>query len=112
MNTVSVAVAGFSVVSAILLFLAHALLIDLPSKSSYSVLSSGLLLAALTDIQVFHFQYFLGGPEPLLSAYYRLGLFVAPSAFYFFGRWVILPNQPFRPLLLLHLVPIPLLFLL
>src|SRR5689334_13700123 len=112
MDTTSIAVAGFSVVSAVILFFTHALLINLPNKSAYSVLSSGLLLAALTDILIFHFLYFRGGPEPLLSVYYRLGLFVAPSAFYFFGRWVILPNQPFRPLQLLHLLPIPLLFLL
>ena len=29
-----------------------------------------------------------------------------PSSFYFFGRWAILPREPFRPILLVHLLPI------
>jgi AraC-like DNA-binding protein len=37
-------------------------------------------------------------------------MFVVPSAFYFFGRWAILPTEPFRPLLLIHLSPILLFF--
>jgi AraC-like DNA-binding protein len=37
-------------------------------------------------------------------------LFVAPSTFYFFGRWAILPNESFRPIQLIHLLPILLLF--
>jgi AraC-like DNA-binding protein len=106
----SIAVAGFSAVSAVLLFLAYALLINVPGKSVYSVSSCAALLAALTLIQVGHLQYFLGGPEPFGSFTYRLGLFIAPSMFYCFGRWAILPTEPFRPLQLVHLLPILLLF--
>jgi AraC-like DNA-binding protein len=37
-------------------------------------------------------------------------LFVAPSTFFFFGRWAILPTEAFRPIQLIHLLPILLLF--
>lgn len=112
MDLTNIAIAGFSAISALLLFIAYALLITVPGKSAYSVSSCAALLAALTGIQVTHLQYFLGGPAPLESFGYRLALFVAPSTFYFFGRWVILPTEPFRPVQLVHLLPILLLFIL
>lgn len=102
----NIAFTGFSAVSAVLLFLAYALLINVPGKSVYSVTSCAALLGALTLIQVGHLQYFLGGPEPLANLSYRLGLFVAPSMFYCFGRWAILPTEPFRPVQLIYLLPI------
>ena len=106
----NIAFAGFSAVSAVLLFLAYALLINVPGKSVYSVSSCAALLAALTLIQIGHLQYFLGGPEPFASFSYRRGLFVAPSMFYCFGRWAILPTESFRPIQMIHLLPILLLF--
>jgi AraC-like DNA-binding protein len=118
MNVVSlfdlanIAVAGFAAVSAILLLLAYALLISVPGKSIYSVAACATMVVALSAIQIGHLLYFVGGPEPLRSFYYRLALFVVPSAFYSFGRWAILPGKPFRPSHLVHLLPIPLLFVL
>src|SRR5262245_48319953 len=111
MDILNSAVAGFSVVSAVLLFFAYALLIDVQGKSIYSIVSCAVLLAALGSIQIGHLLYFNGGLEPLGTLYYRLGLFLVPSTFYFFGRWAIQPTQPFRPMLLLHLLPVLLLFL-
>lgn len=112
MDTISIAVAGFSAVSAVLLFCAYVLLIDVQGKSAYSVISCAILLAALVCIQIVHLQYFGGGPPPLELFPYRLALFVVPSSFYFFGHWAIQPTAPFRPVALLHLLPILLLFLL
>jgi AraC-like DNA-binding protein len=108
----NIAVAGFSAVSAVLLLLAYALLISVPGKSIYSVASCVALVAGLSAIQIGHLLYFVGGPEPLDSFYYRLALFVVPSAFYSFGRWAILPGEAFRPAQLIHLLPIPLLLVL
>jgi len=108
----NIAVSGFGAVSGVLLLLAYALLINVPGKSVYSVGSCALLVFALSAIQVGHLVYFVGGPEPLQSFYYRLALFVAPSAFYSFGRWAILPGEAFRPGQLIHFLPIPLLFVL
>lgn len=108
----NIAVAGFSAISAALLLLAYALLINVPGKSIFSVASCALMVCGLSAIQTGHLLYFVGGPEPLQSFYYRLALFVVPSAFYSFGRWAILPAEPFRPLQLIHLLPVPLLFVL
>jgi AraC-like DNA-binding protein len=106
----NIAVAGFAAISAVLLLLAYALLISVPGKSIYSVASCAAMVSALSAIQVGHLLYYVGGPEPLQSFYYRLALFVVPSAFYSFGRWAILPGEAFRPAQLIHLLPIPLLF--
>jgi AraC-like DNA-binding protein len=108
----NIAVAGFSAISAVLLLLAYALLISASGKSIYSVGSCIALVAALTAIQIGHLAYFLGGAEPLERSYYLLGLFFAPPAFYLFGRWAILPTEPFRPAQLIHLLPIPVLLML
>ena len=108
----NIAVAGFSAISAVLLVLAYALLISASGKSIYSVGSCIALVGALTSIQIGHLTYFLGDAEPLEHSYYRLGLFVAPAAFYLFGRWAIFPTEPFRPAQLIHLLPIPVLLML
>lgn len=105
----NIAVAGFSAVSGVLLFLAYALFIRAPGKSNYSVAACAALVAALTAIQFAHLVYFTGGIEPLEHLYYRIALFVAPPAFYSFGRWAILPTEPFRPSQLIHLLPVLLL---
>jgi len=93
----------------VLLLLAYALFIRAPGKSIYSVGSCAALVAALTAIQIAQLAYFARGTEPLEQFYYRLALFVAPPAFYSFGRWAILPTEPFRPAHLIHLLPILLL---
>lgn len=111
MNALSIAVTGFSAVSASLLFFAYACLINVQAKSIYSIVSCGVLLAALGGMQISHLLYFTGGAEPLDTFYYRLALFLVPSTFYFFGRWAIQPTEPFRPVMLLHLLPVLLLFL-
>lgn len=110
MNQVSLAVAGFCIFSSMLLFIAYAVFIRVPVKSVYSILSCAALVAALCTIEIGHWNYFQGGPRPFETTYYRAAHFVVPSAFYFFGRWAILPTQPFRPQLLIHLAPVFLLF--
>ncbi|MBB6096378.1 AraC-like DNA-binding protein [Povalibacter uvarum] len=111
METVSLAVAGFSIVIAALLLLAYVGFIETPNKSAYSILSCAVLLGALAALQIGHMRYFTAAQEPLHFFYYRLALFMAPATFYFFGRWAVLPGEPFRPLMLLHLVPVLLVFL-
>jgi AraC-like DNA-binding protein len=109
MDQISIAIAGFAAVSAVLLFFAYAVFVNVPGKSVYSISSCAALVAALIAIQIGHLLYFQGRPEPLTTLYYRIGLFVAPSSFYFFGRWAILPTEPIQASSLLHLLPILLL---
>jgi len=109
MEIFSVAVAGFSIVVVALLWLTYLAFLKMPGKSAYSVLSCTLLLGALAVLQLEHLLHFIGGPAPLTAVAYRVALFVAPPAFYFFGRWALLPDEPFRPAMLLALSPIALL---
>ena len=109
MNQVSLVVAGFCIVSSMLLLIAYAVFIRVPVKSAFSILSCAALVAALCAIEIGHWNYFQGGPRPFETTYYRLAMFTVPSAFYFFGRWAILPTEPFRPQMLIHLAPILLL---
>jgi AraC-like DNA-binding protein len=111
MDQISIAIAGFAVVSAVLLFFAYAVFVNVQGKSVYSISSCAALVAALIAIQIGHFLYFQGRPEPLTTLYYRIGLFVAPSSFYFFGRWAILPTERLQTSALLHLLPISLLLI-
>lgn len=111
-ETISILLAGFSVVSAAVLFFAYALFMPFSGKTWLSVVTCGVFMLALGNLQFTHFLYFSGGIEPLDSANYRFWLFVVPSMFYLFSRTVILPNSPAHPLLLLHLAPLALPFLL
>ncbi len=104
-----IAIAGFSAVSAVLLFMAYAVFIRVPGKSALSVISCAAMSGAFFAIQVGHLFYFQGGPEPFELAYYRVGMFVAPSAFFFFGRWAVLPLESFKPQMLISVAPILLL---
>lgn len=110
MNTISTVVAGFSIVNAALMLIVYLWLIDFPDKSAYSIFSCIGLLGALTALQYGHLMYFTGGAEPLSVAYYRAALYVAPPFFYLFARWAVFPSEALQPLMLLHLLPIALLF--
>jgi AraC-like DNA-binding protein len=110
MDTLSILVAGFSIVTAALLLFTYIWLIDFPNKSLYSILTCLVLLSALACIQAFQLFFFMGGTEPLEIPLYRLALFVVPPTFYLFGRWVLLPTERLRPAMVLHLFPITLLF--
>jgi AraC-like DNA-binding protein len=102
----SICIAGFAAICALLLFFTYAVYIRVPGKSVFAVFSCAALVACLASLSIGHLLYFLGGPEPLTRFYYRLALFLVPSSFYFFGRWAILPREPFKLLRLVHLLPI------
>lgn len=106
MTLFSICISGFAAISALLLFFTYAAYIRVPGKSAFSVFSCAALVLCLSTLEVGHLVYFLGGAEPLTHFYYRLALFIVPSSFYFFGRWAILPREPFKPVLLVHLLPI------
>lgn len=110
MNTISIAVAGFSLVNAALMLVVYLWLVNFPNKSAYSILSCIGLLGALSALQLGHLTHFTGGADPLDATYYRVALFVAPPFFYFFARWVVMPSAPVRPIIFLNLLPIALLF--
>lgn len=106
LDLISILVAGFSVVSAAILYFTYAFLMQFPHKSWHSLLSGALLMLALAVIQLGHVRYFLEGAAPLASPVYLFALFLVPSMFFFFSRSIILPARPLRPYMVLHLMPL------
>jgi hypothetical protein len=96
----SICIAGFAAVSALPLFFTDAAYIRVPGKSAFSVFACAALVACLATLEIGHLLHFLGRAEPLNHFLYRLALFFVPTSFYFFGRWAILPREPFKPAVL------------
>lgn len=110
LDLVSILVAGFSVVSAAILFFTYALLMPFPHKSWHSLVSGALLTLSLAVLQLGHLSYFMGGEAPLIDGGYRFALFMIPSMFFFFSRSIILPTRPLKPYMVVHLLPLALPF--
>jgi AraC-like DNA-binding protein len=110
MHSISLAIAGFTAVCSLLMFLAYAVFIRVPGKSAHSVAACAVLIGGLFALSLGHLQYFQGGVRPLTLPYYAAALYVLPAAFYLFGRWAILPTQAFRPVMLLNFLPVLLFF--
>lgn len=106
LDLISILVAGFSILSAAILFVTFAFLMQFPHKSWHSLLSGGLMVLSLGIIQFGHVTYFMGGAAPLDDPGYRLALFMVPPMFFFFSRSIIMPGAPFKPHLASHLLPI------
>ena len=97
---------GFSVVSALVLFFAYVVFLKNVNKSWIAVASCGLLLLALSSLQLWHVEFLLNDVDLLTLPHYRFWLFLAPPMFYFFSRAIILPGAKNSPLLLLHFTPL------
>lgn len=95
---------GFSLVVSILLLVVYLCSQQFP-RSLIAVLSCGCLTLALVVIQAEHLLYFLGMGNPFDALHYRIALFVAPTLFLVFGRYVVLPDGPFTAWLLAAFAP-------
>ncbi len=111
-NTFSILIIGFSVISALILIVAYVFFLKSVNRSWHAILSCVLLLGCFTGLQFGHLSYFMEGNDVLTSAAYRFCLFLAPAMFFFFGRATFLPQGPLHPLLLLHFAPVSLNFFL
>jgi hypothetical protein len=69
MDQAGLAIAGFCIISSVLLFIAYAVFIRVPVKSPFSILSCAALVAALCAIEIGHWNYFQGGPPPFTTTY-------------------------------------------
>ena len=106
LDLISILVAGFSVVSAVILYFTFVFLLTFPHKTWHSLVSGAVFMLALIVIQIAHANYFLDDSAPLDDAQYRLALFVVPSMFFFFSRSIIVPTRPVKPYMVVHLLPI------
>ena len=102
---------GFSIVSAIILFIAYSGFLKNLNKSWIAIGSCVLLLTGLSALQFWHFSFLLDGVDLFTHAGYRFWLFLVPPMFYFFSRAILLPGAINSPLLLIHFSPLLLNFI-
>ena len=102
---------GFSILGALVLFLAYAFFYKNLNKSWYALSSGALLLFGLSALQYWHLQFFLTDIDLFLLPEYRFWLFLVPPMFYFFSRAILLPGARLSPLLLVNLTPLLLNFI-
>jgi AraC-like DNA-binding protein len=101
---------GFSVFSAAILLIAYLFFIRDMRKSASSMLACAALLAALSGLQLSHWQFLQLGTELFESSFYVAMLLLTPPAFYFFSREVLLPDSRIALSDAAHLLPISLSF--
>lgn len=103
---------GFSVGSAMVLFIAYLFFLNNVNKSPAAIISCALLLIAVAAIQLAHLNFFIGDTNPLQSPIYRFWLFLVAPMFFFFSRFILLPEAKIPPLMLVHFIPLLLNFFL
>ncbi len=84
---------GFSVFSAIILLLAYAFFLSQMTKTPAGIVACAVLLATLIGLQLQHFRFMRTGVELFDAVSYVIPLLIAPPAFYFFSREVLLPER-------------------
>ncbi|MDM3872448.1 helix-turn-helix domain-containing protein [Porticoccus sp. W117] len=110
LSTITTLCVGFSVVMAVVFLLLYLAFLKNINKSWFAVCSGTGLLTTLCALQLAHLD-FLGNQTDLLdSQFYRLLTFITPPLFYYFSRAVMFPSSPVKPLLILHLLPVSLVF--
>lgn len=105
LDIVTLISAGFSIVSAVILFTVYAFFLRNVNKSWLGFTSCVGLLFCLVLLQLEHMDYLLNGTDVMFTAWYRFWLFLVPSFFFLFSRAVLLPDSGFRPWLPLLFLP-------
>ena len=98
--------------SALLLFIAYAFFLNNVYKSIAAIGSCALLLAALAGIQVAHLAFFTNNIDPMQFQLYRFLLFLVAPMFFFFSRFILVPEARTPLLMLLHFSPLMISFFL
>ena len=96
---------GFSVFSAVLLFVAYVFFLSNVNKTWFSVASCFGVLTCLIILQLSHLDYFINDTAVLETRWYRAWLLLAPTMFFFFSRATLLPEAKLSPILLLFFFP-------
>ena len=112
LNYLSAILAGFSIVSSVVLLFAYLFFLRDMRKSVVSKLACAFVLLGLASLQCFHFSFFIDSIDVLLLRSYNFALMVLPSAFFFFARAVLFPDSQNKLSDVLHLMPLFLAFFL
>lgn len=106
MMTLTLISAGFSIVSALVLFFAYLAFFKNVNKSWLAVSSCAVLLFALSALQLWHYEFLIHNIDLFTLPQYRFWLVLVPPMFFFFSRAILLPGSKNSPLLLLNLLPL------
>ena len=97
---------GFSVASAAVLLIVYLFFLRHLQKGPVALLSCAALLGALSFLQLQHLRHLQTGVDLFGSSSYIVALLVAPPAFYFFSKEVLLPGNRKSPLSFIHFGPL------
>jgi AraC-like DNA-binding protein len=103
---VAIALIGFSVCSALLLFVALFSVYRSPEQTGLSRLAGSLLLLGMAVLQILHYEYLAHGGVLFESKLYAALLFVVAPAFYLFFRAHLEPREGSHISRLLFFVPV------
>ena len=106
MQLLVILLVGFSVVAAIVLYVAYVFFLNNLSKSPRALGTCALLLMGLAQLQLGHYEFMLAEADPLQSWNYRVWLFLVPSMFYLFSRSILFEESRFSPSMAWHLLPV------
>ncbi len=95
-NHISSLLAGFSVVSVLVLLFVYVFFLPDMRKTKAGKLACTVTLVSLSLVQLGHYLHFIEGIELLESRVYCSLLSIIPPAFFFFGREVLFPNVHYR----------------
>ncbi|MFT6101459.1 MAG: AraC-like DNA-binding protein [Arenicella sp.] len=105
--TISALLAGFSLVSALILLFAYLFFLENMRKSAPGKIACTVVLLCLAALQFAHYLFFTEGRDLLSSRVYGTLLVLIPPAFFFFGREILFPEVRYRRTDFLHaLVPV------
>lgn len=106
LNYFSAILAGFSIVSSLVLLFAYLFFLPDMRKSATSKFACTLVLLGLASLQCFHFSFFINATDVLSLRSYNLALMILPIAFFYFARAVLFPDSRIKAIDALHLAPL------
>ena len=97
---------GFSVFAAVILLLAYLLFLPQMAKTTAGRIACTVLLTTLVVLQLQHFRFLEDETALFTRVDYVLMLLIAPPAFYFFSREILLPERRPKLVDLVHAGPL------
>ena len=107
MLSITTALTGFSIVAALILLIAYLLFLDSMQKTALGKIACAALLVTLALLQHQHLRFLDTGIPLLETRSYVLLLMLAPTAFYFFSREILLASAGLRSWHVVNLLPLP-----
>ena len=93
---ISALLAGFSLVSALILLFAYLFFLEDMRKSRCGKIACAVILLSLAGLQYAHYMFFTEAYDLLSSRLYASLLVIIPPAFFFFAREALFPNVQYR----------------